>query len=34
MSLSFRWLHSAKRQPHLAQMRHNGYMRVWIAVVL
>jgi hypothetical protein len=34
MSLSSRWLHSAKRQWHLAQMPYRGYMPLWIAVSL
>ena len=33
MSLSSRWLHSVKRQWHLAQLPYRRYMPVWIAVV-
>jgi hypothetical protein len=33
MSRSSRWLHSVKRQWHLAQMLYRRYMPLWIAVV-
>jgi hypothetical protein len=33
MSHSSRWLHSVKRQWHLAQMPYKRYMPTWIAVI-